>query len=69
MDEIGCRSCLSEEKVKEWERTKDEQKRKILEGLDEIEEKKAQRAAEAEAAEEATEEAAEEVKEEEAKEE
>lgn len=68
MDEIGCASCLSEEKVKEWERTKDEQKRKILEGLDEIEEKKAQRAAEAEA-EEATEEAAEEVKEEEAKEE
>eukprot|EP00438_Fugacium_kawagutii_P006745 Skav219157 [mRNA] locus=scaffold1574:869264:879006:- [translate_table: standard] len=53
-------------KVKEWEQTKDEQKKRILEGLEEIEEKKAARAAadEAEGAEETKEEKEEEAKEE-----
>ena len=42
-------------KVKEWEETREEQKRRILEGLEEIEEKKAARQAEEEKEEEAEE--------------
>eukprot|EP00434_Breviolum_minutum_P012501 symbB.v1.2.011013.t1/scaffold687.1/size172701/19 len=52
-------------KVKEWEETREEQKRRILEGLEEIEEKKAARAAEEEAEAEAEAEEKEEDKEEE----